>query len=464
MSSVGRIRTRTSRTRKCISLSSELNGSSVASLSGNQSSLGLLQSMLGQVEADLDTMSPDTEPGPAQSPNQHRTQGLTGFSVALISTVGRLVHHLKKVQQGTIMSPLKPLIDRVHILHILISLDGREGSEGGWGEEQTGGGAESAARPDWCSHCRDHDSERRGCRPAGAADLTLLSKSSLLLVSNRTYKSFFNFIGVSSQAGLLQRTTELEQKLDAVVLLIGGLGLLEAHTDPPRDSEVKAAGSYCQSVPVPERIQVSASPAVLLSPPRQSDNWQHVPGNSLILPQHNPLLNNVCKNPNFAFPPLSQWLTPYHRSSFFREITSAPLRTSRPCSQLPASPASLSPAFPLLPHSHWRPPTRSAHSSTQRPCWLRSLSWAGRTSWYGPSWVRLRASARVAEDRPTVASSRGDPALAALGELHLRVLERGGRQGPAAHGDGARTSRSLMDTRPLARWGWVSLHGHRTHS
>lgn len=99
MCSAGRINGRTGRTRKCISQSSELSASSVASLSGDQSSLGLLQAMLGQVEADLDTLSPDTAPGSAQSPKRHRTQGLTGFSVALISTLGRFVHHLKQVQQ-----------------------------------------------------------------------------------------------------------------------------------------------------------------------------------------------------------------------------------------------------------------------------------------------------------------------------------------------------------------------------
>uniref|UniRef100_A0A3Q4I5W9 Spindle and centriole-associated protein 1 n=1 Tax=Neolamprologus brichardi TaxID=32507 RepID=A0A3Q4I5W9_NEOBR len=86
----------TSRGRKCVSQGSELDGSSVASLSGDQSSLGLLQAMLGQVESDLDALSPDTAPTSAQSPKNHRTQSLTGFSVALVSTLGRLVHLLKK--------------------------------------------------------------------------------------------------------------------------------------------------------------------------------------------------------------------------------------------------------------------------------------------------------------------------------------------------------------------------------
>lgn len=53
--------------------------------------------MLGQVELDLVALSPDTAATSAQSPKKHRTQSLTGFSVALVSTLGRLVHILKKV-------------------------------------------------------------------------------------------------------------------------------------------------------------------------------------------------------------------------------------------------------------------------------------------------------------------------------------------------------------------------------
>lgn len=84
-------------TRKCVSQTSELNGSSVASPSGDHSSLGLLQAMLGQVEADLDTLSPDTETASAPGQTENRKQGLIGFSVALVSTLGRLVHLFKQV-------------------------------------------------------------------------------------------------------------------------------------------------------------------------------------------------------------------------------------------------------------------------------------------------------------------------------------------------------------------------------
>ncbi|XP_051267181.1 spindle and centriole-associated protein 1 isoform X2 [Dicentrarchus labrax] len=216
----GRISSRTSRARKNVSQSSELNGSSVASLSGDQSSLGLLQAMLGQVEADLDTLSPDTEPASAQSQKQHRTQGLTGFSVALVSTLGRVVHLLKQKEEEA------------------------------YKEAQERRRLEEELR------------KQRGLIDALTAETMTLREEAAAL-----------------QAGLQQQTAELEHKLDTVVLVMGGLGLLEAHIDPPQDVDVKAA--VCQPAPVaeraPERLQASVSPAVLLSPPRQMDNRQQTP-------------------------------------------------------------------------------------------------------------------------------------------------------------------------------------------
>lgn len=93
----GRIRKNTEKSRKGVCRALELDGSSVASLSGDQSSLGLLQDMLGQVKADLDTMSSDTAPEPTGSPEPYGRQGLTGFSVSLVSTIGRLVQLIRKV-------------------------------------------------------------------------------------------------------------------------------------------------------------------------------------------------------------------------------------------------------------------------------------------------------------------------------------------------------------------------------
>lgn len=91
----GIIQSRSSRTnREHVSQSSDMNGSSA--LSGDQSSLQLLQDMLGQVEAELDTLGPDTGAAP-WSQRTHVKQGLTGFSVALVSTLRRLVRLLKQV-------------------------------------------------------------------------------------------------------------------------------------------------------------------------------------------------------------------------------------------------------------------------------------------------------------------------------------------------------------------------------
>ncbi|XP_054479112.1 spindle and centriole-associated protein 1 [Anoplopoma fimbria] len=216
----GRIGSRTSRNRKCVSQSSALDGSSVASLSGDQSSLGMLQSMLGQVEADLDTLIPATVPASAQSQKKDKTQGLTGFSVALVSTLGRLVYLLKQREE--------------------------EAQE------------EARERRRLEEELRE---QRRLIDALTAETMTLREEATAL------------------QSGLEQRTAELEQKLDTVVLLMGGLGLLEAHIDTPEDSDASAA--VCQSAPVAQRdleqLQVSVSPAVLLSPPRQRDNWRQTP-------------------------------------------------------------------------------------------------------------------------------------------------------------------------------------------
>ncbi|XP_058495674.1 spindle and centriole-associated protein 1 isoform X1 [Solea solea] len=212
----GRTSNGASKIRKCISQSSVLSGSSVASLSGDQSSLGLLQAMLCQVEADVDSLSPDTAPGSAQSPKQHRTQSLTGFSVALINTLGRLVHHHKQTDENV----------------------QKEAQERRKLEEEL--------------------REQRGLIDALTAETMTLREEAGVL-----------------QAGLQQRITELEDKLDAVMLFIGGLGLLEAQTNIPQNSDVKATVS--QSAPVPEGIKAPVPSAVLLSPPRQTDDWQHVP-------------------------------------------------------------------------------------------------------------------------------------------------------------------------------------------
>ncbi|XP_039982227.1 spindle and centriole-associated protein 1 isoform X2 [Xiphias gladius] len=274
----GRISSRNSRTRKGTSQRSEMDGPSVASLSGDQSSLGLLQAMLGQVEEDLDILCPDTVSGSAQSPKQPRTQGLTGFSVALVSTLGRLVRLLKQTDEGV----------------------QKEAQERRRLEEEL--------------------REQRGLIDALTAETMTLREEAAAL-----------------QAGLQQRTTELEQKLDKVVLVIGGLGLQEAHTGPPLVSDVKAA--VCQSTPaperVPERIQASVSPAVLLSPPQQRDNWQHIPvTHPVSLHQHLPPVNNLRSCENLQAQSSASSLTSFPLTSL--PSTSSLSMTSDPLSsQLP---------------------------------------------------------------------------------------------------------------------------------
>lgn len=76
---------------------SELNSFSVAAFTGDHSSLGLLQAMLGQMKADLDTLGTDGDAASAEGQAENGKQGLTGFSVALVSTLARLVHLFKQV-------------------------------------------------------------------------------------------------------------------------------------------------------------------------------------------------------------------------------------------------------------------------------------------------------------------------------------------------------------------------------
>uniref|UniRef100_A0A3Q3W504 Spindle and centriole-associated protein 1 n=1 Tax=Mola mola TaxID=94237 RepID=A0A3Q3W504_MOLML len=169
--------------------SSELNGTSMASLSGDHSSLGLLQAMLGQVEADLDTLSPDTDPTSARCQEPHRKQGLTGFSVALVSTLGRLVNLLKQ----------------------------KEGE---------------AHKEAWERKRLEEDlREQRGLIDALTAETMTLREEAAAL-----------------QARLQQQIAELEQKLDTVVLVMGDTGLLKPPGYPHQDSDIIPAGAFCVCV------------------------------------------------------------------------------------------------------------------------------------------------------------------------------------------------------------------------
>lgn len=75
----------------------ELDSTALGSLSGNQSSLELLHHMMGEVELDLQDFEQQTGREVNECTTLPRAQGLTGFSVSLVSTLSRLVRLLKEV-------------------------------------------------------------------------------------------------------------------------------------------------------------------------------------------------------------------------------------------------------------------------------------------------------------------------------------------------------------------------------
>lgn len=211
----GSINSSLRKTKKHPVQSSGLDGSSFTSLSGDQSSLGMLQSMLGQVEADLDTFSPDTIPTSDHSSHSHRTKGLTGFSVALVSTLGRLVHLFK---QNT-------------------------------------------------EECQKAALERRQFEDQLKEQQELINALTTENMALREETAAF-------QARLQQQLAEIEQKVDTVVLVMGAN---EMALVPHQDPNIRAADPS-RIVAERDYQQNQVLPAVLLSPPQQRDNWSnHVP-------------------------------------------------------------------------------------------------------------------------------------------------------------------------------------------
>ncbi|KAA0704736.1 Spindle and centriole-associated protein 1 [Triplophysa tibetana] len=189
-----------------------LNGSGLSSLAGNQSSLELLQSMLEQVENELDSLDPQ-EPSSSEAGHQQRKQGLTGFSVALVSTVGRLASHLRKK------------------------------------EEQS-----------------QQEAEKR-------RKLEEVVKEQRALIDALTVESLtMREETVALQVRFKQQVSELEQRLDTVVLVLGGsdsaVHILDNTAQKGGYHETIHGGiEKCQHV----QRQDTITRAVLLSPPRQRD-------------------------------------------------------------------------------------------------------------------------------------------------------------------------------------------------
>lgn len=192
---------------------SVLNGSGLSSLSGNQSSMELLQSMLEQVETELDSLDHQRPMSSEARPQQER-QGLTGFSVALVATLGRLARHIRKREEEAL----------------------REAQERRRLEEEV--------------------KEQRALIDALTVEsLTLREESATL------------------QTRLQQQISELEQRLDAVVLVVGRPDSAEPHTTVQITDNTAQKSSNLESGCTEKDLQQQefVSAAVLLSPPRQRD-------------------------------------------------------------------------------------------------------------------------------------------------------------------------------------------------
>lgn len=208
----GSINCSTRKIKKCPDRSSVVDESSVTSLSRDQSSLGLLQSMLGQVEAELDSFNPDSIPTSDQNLHPHSTKGLTGFSVALVSTLGRLVHLFKQ----NIMEHQKVALERIQF------------------EEEL--------------------KKQQGLIEALRAENTALREDTAAL-----------------QSQMQQKISEIEEKVDTVVLVLGGM---EMPCIPSNNPVAPASGL---SIAVAERDhgRIQVPPAIQLSPPNLIDYWPH---------------------------------------------------------------------------------------------------------------------------------------------------------------------------------------------
>ncbi|TRZ03145.1 hypothetical protein DNTS_014538 [Danionella cerebrum] len=191
-----------------------LSGSSLA---GNQSSVELLQSMLEQVESELDSLeqqSADTRP-------LRQRPGLTGFSVALVSTLGRLTSHMRKREEEALMETR----------------------------------------------------ERRRLQEEVMDQRALIDALTVESLALREE-------GATLRTKMQQQISELEQRLNATLVVTTGVqDVAEPSTMPPiTEKGVQSVGHQCRcqesnrmkSDELPEQKDCTSA-AVMLSPPRQGD-------------------------------------------------------------------------------------------------------------------------------------------------------------------------------------------------
>ncbi|XP_062841996.1 spindle and centriole-associated protein 1 isoform X2 [Trichomycterus rosablanca] len=185
----------------------QLNGSGFSSGSANHSSLEMLQDMLGQVESELACLDPQGNLDDSEQPELQCGRGLTGFSVALVGALGRIAAHLRRKEE------------------------------------------EAEKEQQVRKRMEEELKEHRNLIDALTAECLALREESAAL-----------------QANLRGRLTELEQRLDMVILTMGEMGN-DGNAQGEFDEEEHVPGGHLKPGPTEE----DQAAAVMLSPPRQRD-------------------------------------------------------------------------------------------------------------------------------------------------------------------------------------------------
>lgn len=202
-----------------------------------------------------------------------------------------------------------------HVQSFIISFSASFLLERSWssgrsrGTAATAGGSEGAARAYGCSNSWNHDPERRGRRHAGEAECGFLSGvinhdiqiRCHSLTFSHSFCLLLNWPGRASAAdnragaeagfcgpsdewtGNTGRTDKTKQSLwwKSVPVLwyrSDEFGCADLLCFDCKALIMNYWCAVCQSVGGDEKTQTRVSPAVLLSPPQQCDNWQQSPG------------------------------------------------------------------------------------------------------------------------------------------------------------------------------------------
>ncbi|XP_033864544.3 spindle and centriole-associated protein 1 [Acipenser ruthenus] len=260
----------------------ELDSTALGSLSGNQSSLELLHHMMGEVELDLQDFEQQTGREVNECTTLPRAQGLTGFSVSLVSTLSRLVRLLKEsgIQLNRESEARQRLAEESQEQRTLIDvltaevLTIRE---------------ENAAM------------QAKLQQYMIVADEQLISlKQELNELTGRTDNERFSARPVNSSVPANAAISQEHRPASRGMPYCGVDRLDPAPSDYPErdiDSPLKAGAGK----PLPERL---FQPAVLLSPPRQRDSQTQLPTKAVVrnVFQENQRLNISKPNNSALYP------------------------------------------------------------------------------------------------------------------------------------------------------------------